>query len=268
MYPNHIKFNNHKQILNFNQVFKVSQKIGEGSFGSVFKITDNLSGKNYALKIIKKVDEVTIKEVNMLAYTSQLSSINKDIVHYYDYFYYFNYFCILMEYVEGITIFKYFSIKRPLNQWIKFAKWLLLTVNKLHQLNIIHRDIKPDNIIIYKNTYKLIDFGLSCQLNSRNPNLKCKLEKVWPKIFTAPEIWSNVNLNYYKGNDNYACGMTLYYIYTLKLPYTYNNNGDIISPIYHPLYSFKYNSILHGLLMLNPRKRFTVNYALTLLNNT
>lgn len=265
---NKIKVNKDKEILNFNQVFKVDKKLGEGAYGYVIKITNKFNNQSFALKVIKNADINTVREIGILIELTSYDYINKNVVRYYDYFFYNSYLCILTEYIEGETVSDYFKTKRSLSTWIKFARWLLTTISYLHNVNIVHRDIKPDNIIVTKNSYKLIDFGLSCQVNSKNNVLKCNQEKVWAKYFTAPEVYSNIYINY-KANDNYAAGMTLYYIYSHHLPYLHNREGEIINPTYYPIptLSNKLNFILKGLLSINPKYRLTSYQALTYLNN-
>src|SRR4029078_165464 len=229
----------------FNQFFKVDKKLGEGSFGVVYKV---LYKKNYyALKIIFKPDSDTIREAQTLI---NLNRYSLDVVKYYGYFYYYNYLCLLMEYIEGRTVFDYFARRRPITEWVKFAKWLLMTVSLLHHLGVRHRDIKPDNIIKTKNGYKLIDFGLACQVNKT-----CKSKEVWPKYFSAPEVWAGRYVDF-KANDNYQVGATLYFILTYRLPI-----------IYQPLPNFKYNNVLQGLLNTNVYQRLTSQQALNLLKN-
>ena len=160
---------------NYNKI----EKLGEGSFGSVWKVTkkDDPEKKVIALKIIylpnDRAAEEAEKEVDIL---KRLTPCNPSVVCYYG-----SkklklteigkpLMLIEMEYIDGETLTK-FSERFRNNRDVDLYKHLVaLTIDIakgmkfLHSNGIIHRDIKPDNIMIEKGTNqpKLIDVGLGC----------------------------------------------------------------------------------------------------------
>lgn len=269
-YPAKAKFNqqNPKVILNFNQVFKIIKKLGEGSFGLVVKVQDQ-SGNFYALKMLKTYDETAFHEIEMLIALGKYPQFKNSIVQYYDYFLYNRYLCILMEFIDGIDAQKYFSEPFGLEDFLKFAKWLTYTISQLHVLNYVHRDIKPENIMVTKKGYKLIDFGLSCRTRNRDP-LTCTRSLAGSPVFMSPELWYGAYkkdlFKYYKTSDVYAVGVTLYYILSNEYPYKFNNEGRVVGTVYKSIEISPHqyqglDKIIHAMVYLNPDNRLTALQA-------
>lgn len=256
------------KILNFDQVFIVLKTLGSGTFGKVVQLKSKLTGKLYALKILKEYDEAAEKEVGMLKWLTKQPSVKKEIVNYVDFFIYRNHFCILMEFIDGIEINDYFNNQRTLRDWIQFGIWLLTTINHLHQLNVMHHDIKTDNILKTKTGYKLIDFGVACKINGRK--YKCTNSRS-AILFTPPEILNGLYTDHTnKKWDVYAIGVTLYYLLTECFPYKVNRQQYIIDPQYRPAKSSQLtkeiNRVLKGMLDLNVNQRLTAADGVVLMH--
>lgn len=276
-YPNHVKFDKSepKRILNFNQVFKIINVIGKGGVGTVYKIVDIKNNKPYALKMLNNFDRTIFKEIGMLKKLSTIDSIKDSVVKYYNYFIYNNKLCILMEYIDGNTANNFFKTHNfGLKDYINFCIWLTNIIKNLHLLGYVHRDIKPDNIMVTKNRkFILIDFGFSCRVNYPKDPLKCPISSPGTPVFVAPELWNGTfkkNINkYYLTIDVYAMGVTLYEILTRSFPYKLNSNGQVISNQYNYV-TIKFvsnnmsnllNDILYGMVILNANNRLTASEA-------
>lgn len=278
MYPSHAKFNFNtkpKTLLNFNQVFKLDKVLGAGGFGKIYKVIDKISITPYALKILHQNNNQS-HEIEMLILLSKDPVFNKDISIYVDSFLVQKKFGVLMEYIDGVDITKYYQQhKLIISQFVNFATWLLKIVMQLHNYNIVHRDIKPANIMIDKhNHYKLIDFDLSCQFTRQQKLTTCKASQAGTPVFTAPEVWQLGNVSkhqlneIYKKADVYAIGVTLYTIVTNgKLPYQVDQRGKVIGTKYQPLVSqvakLNYlNHIIKNMTNLNYHNRWTAKESL------
>ena len=121
------------------------------------------------------------------------------------------YFFILMEYCDGLTLEKYIleNAGHVIDRKIifSFTYQILKSLAKIHSSGIIHRDIKPCNIFIKNNQIKIGDFGLATRYSNTGKLLKSK------KIEGTPLYLSPEQKNYKTYNekvDIYACGITLY----------------------------------------------------------
>jgi serine/threonine protein kinase len=121
------------------------------------------------------------------------------------------YFFILMEYCDGLTLEKY--IQQYANKSIErkmiycFTSQILKSLVKIHSGGIIHRDIKPSNIFIKNDQLKIGDFGLATRYTNSSKLLKSKKIEGTP-LYLSPE---QTNFKTYNEKvDIYACGITLY----------------------------------------------------------
>ena len=121
------------------------------------------------------------------------------------------YFFILMEYCDGLTLDKYIlqyggkSIDRKIIY--NFMSQILKSLVKIHSSGIIHRDIKPCNIFIKNDQIKIGDFGLATRYSNTGKLLKSKKIEGTP-LYLSPE---QKNFKTYNEKvDIYACGITLY----------------------------------------------------------
>ena len=121
------------------------------------------------------------------------------------------YFFILMEYCDGLTLDKYIlqyegkSIDRKIIY--SFMSQILKSLVKIHSSGIIHRDIKPCNIFIKNDQIKIGDFGLATRYSNTGKLLKSKKIEGTP-LYLSPE---QKNFKTYNEKvDIYACGITLY----------------------------------------------------------
>lgn len=120
---------------------------------------------------------------------------------------------ILMEYVDGINLRNYLiNFTMSVSQIFSFIKQMLRILSKLHEMSIMHRDLKLDNILILTNINKkvkitLIDFSLST-------NMCISDKKVGTPLYSAPELIKNRNYN--NKIDMYSFGLILYEVIQKK----------------------------------------------------
>ena len=123
------------------------------------------------------------------------------------------YFFILMEYCDGLTLEKYIKqyAGKSINRKIiyNFTSQILKSLVKIHSTGIIHRDIKPCNIFIKNDQIKIGDFGLATRYSNTGKLLKSKKIEGTP-LYLSPE--QKYYKTYNEKVDIYACGITLYEI--------------------------------------------------------
>lgn len=188
------------------------QILGQGSFGSVIKCIDHKTHQNVAIKMIKdskRTHKQMVLELDILKHL-QLNGDNHHILHYIDVFQFRNFFCIVMELLGPSlhTVIQENGFK-PLNpSTIKtVAAQLANAIQYMHESDIIHCDIKPDNVLfspIRKTSLRVIDFGCSCWVG------KTMYEYIQSRYYRAPEVI--LNLKYSTGIDVWSYGCVLFEI--------------------------------------------------------
>jgi serine/threonine protein kinase len=174
-------------------VYQYQEKIGKGEFGSVYRVKKGT--KEIALKVLS-VDNfeqlrLVKREIQVLESLKCLPSL----VCYYGNENIDNTFYIEMEYISGKNLQKFSQEYRADSNLVRYMTSIMSDlmngISYIHQVNVVHRDIKPDNIMIqYPQIQpKLIDFGLACVSlpHERCPDEKCCLGKTGTPFFMPPE---------------------------------------------------------------------------------
>ena len=182
--------------------FIIQKKLGEGHFGSVNLVISQKTNKLYAMKQIKSSMYKNQQEyLEVEREIKLLENLNHPhIVTYFSSFRENNDFYIVIEYINNGCL--YDLMKKSIQQGTKIEEkkiWTLLIQSLggllyLHEnKKIIHRDIKPDNLLLDTNgELKISDFGLSA-INSENADeyLKCHGTMAGAIQFMAPEVAMN-----------------------------------------------------------------------------
>ena len=157
----------------------------------------------------------------------------------------------------------------------KIFSSIIKSVKILHQNNIIHGDIKPENILLGNNFVpKLIDFGFSTKLNEKNNNIIFATEG--SDIYSSPEL-RNANINGYDGikSDIFSLGVLLFVITIGKFPFYSSSYSDkkyrlIMKQKFEKYWAIfeKYNlsnefkDLINHLLCFDPKERFSIEEIL------
>lgn len=157
--------------------YRIDKIIGVGGMAVVFRAFDILAGRNVAVKILKDDiarDEVSVKRfINESKAVSMLSHPN--IVTIYDVSVRSDAKYIVMEYIEGITLKNYMLKKGKMEtgEILSMIEQVLGALEHAHQKGIVHRDIKPQNIMLLKNgIVKVTDFGIAKLPNAETVTVK------------------------------------------------------------------------------------------------
>ena len=137
--------------------YEIQTKIGNGKFGSVFLGENRISKKPVAIKIEEKEGCIR-NESRILEYLARNGC--KNIANIFWYGVQEKYTFLVMTYIDGISLSKYLtnaSIDTSIDTWISMIKLL----EKIHSVGVIHRDMKPDHFLFWKNEWYLIDFGFA-----------------------------------------------------------------------------------------------------------
>ncbi|GIW22118.1 MAG: hypothetical protein KatS3mg068_1125 [Candidatus Sericytochromatia bacterium] len=229
-----------KLINYFENKYTIIKELGRGGMGAVYLADDKNLNQQVAIKILNlsnfKDDEETIKEViySFKREAIAISNLNhKNIVNIYDvgqidkYTHY-----IVMELLKGKAVSKLIEEKTlTLEKILNIIVQISEALDYIHQNNIVHRDIKPENIMYDEdtNTAKLTDFGIAKFLNSKPINTSDG-NLVGTILYISPEQLQNPE-NVDGRSDQFSFGVSLYQIFTGKLPIDGDNIRDIIMKI-------------------------------------
>lgn len=185
------------------------EKLGEGTYGIVYKAKDHLTNKTVAIKKIRLENEEEGMPSTAMREIAILRELEHDnIVKLYDVAYVpakkkLN---LIFEYVEYDMKKFMKSLKEPLkkNQIRNLTKQLLEGIVHCHNRRIIHRDLKPQNLLIDPNSgdLKIADFGLARAFSVPLRTLTHEIETLW---YRAPEILLGQK-EYSLGVDTWAIG--------------------------------------------------------------
>ncbi|CAM9168424.1 unnamed protein product, partial [Phaeothamnion confervicola] len=163
---------------------------GTGTFGRVRLVRHHGDGKYYALKISKKSAIIRMKQVEHVKNeVSLLSMIDHPvIVNMYGYFMDAAKLYLVMEYVEGGELFSHLrsAVRFPDHQGKLYAAEIALAFSYLHNMNIVYRDLKPENLLITRTgRIKITDFGFAKVVEDRTWTLCGTPEYLAPEIIQS-----------------------------------------------------------------------------------
>ncbi|KAG5484005.1 hypothetical protein LSCM1_05857 [Leishmania martiniquensis] len=209
--------------------YQIIESIGEGSFGKVYKARIKGTGQIVAMKFIVKKGKNEKELKNLRSEIEILTKLNHPhIIMLFDSFETDSDFVVVMEYAQGELYDVLEDDKQlPAKEVQKIAKQLIQALNYLHSNRIIHRDMKPQNILIGQNgAVKLADFGFARSM-SYNTIVLTSIKGT--PLYMAPEL---VQERAYDNRvDLWSLGCILYELYYGKPPFYTNNLFALIKKI-------------------------------------
>ncbi len=201
--------------------YEIQEIIGVGGMAVVYKAYDCIDDRIVAIKILK--DEYLTNEEFRRRFKNESKAIavlsHPNIVKVYDVSLGDRLQYIVMEYIDGITLKEYIEQQRDI-RWkeaVHFAQQILRALQHAHDKGIVHRDIKPQNIMLLRDgTIKVTDFGIA--RFSRVENRTALGEKAIGSVhYIAPEQARNQVTD--EKADIYSLGVMMYEMLTGTLPF-------------------------------------------------
>lgn len=217
-----------------NGRYHVQQNLGKGMFSSVVRAIDSDTGKLVAIKIIRQNDTMKkagLKEIGILEQLQEADPDDKKhMIKFVRSFEHKGHLCMVFENLSMNLreVLKKFGRDIGLNlRAIRaYAQQIFLGLGLMRKCNILHADLKPDNLLVneQRNLLKVCDLGSASPAsdNEITPYLVSR-------FYRAPEIILGIPYDY--AIDMWSIGCTLFELYTGKILFTGRNNNQMLKSI-------------------------------------
>ena len=268
-----------KQIMNYQNIlhkYTLKEIVGNGKFSTVYRAIDRINGKVVAIKTIDK-RILKFEELDLLKTEIDILKICQHpyVITLYEVIETYNRIDIVLEYCKISNLYEYLYNKHFELTELEIATYIhkiSKAVYSMHNLGIIHRDLKLSNIALTseKEDIRILDFGLSKILG---PGETCS-EGYGTPGYAAPEVIQEENYGF--KIDIWSIGAITYYMCTSNLPFDYITKGlktkNIIMNTLHDEIKFKEDcwkkyseevvQFIKGCMNKKPDKRLTIKEVL------
>ncbi|XP_056258199.1 myosin light chain kinase, smooth muscle [Seriola aureovittata] len=251
--------------------YNLQEKLGMGKFGLVFKLTHKETGRVCAGKFYKgrraKEREAARKEIELMNYLHHPKLVQ--CLAAYDHK---PEMVMVMEFIAGGELFERIvddSFEHTEPASVRYMQQILQGIDYMHQQNILHLDLKPENIVCVDTTgtsIKIIDFGLASKLDGNTP---LKVMHGTPE-FVAPEV-----INYEPvclATDMWSIGVICYILLSGESPFQGNSDAETLALVTAAQWEFDEDSFdeitdeaknfISSLLNKDTRRRMSCEEAL------
>jgi tetratricopeptide (TPR) repeat protein len=217
-----------------HQRYQIQESLGHGSMGQVYRVLDRLTSQEVALKQVYLLDNLALEasggRIQLTQEFQLLASLrHPHIINVLDYgftadgqpFY-------TMEYLPQASTILVASQQQSLARKIAYVQQMLQALAYLHRRGILHRDLKPDNVLVHNDQVKLLDFGLSLLHEQGDATLQGTVAYLAPELLQgAPPAPTT---------DLFACGLIAYELLAGQHPFnTSNPNRLLLDLLYAPI---------------------------------
>ena len=212
--------------------YQVLEQLGEGGMATVYKAYDTRLERNVAIKVIR-TDQVApaLLDEMMKRFEREAKALAKlshpNIVHVHDYGEYEGAPYLVMEYLPSGTLQSRPDKPMPWQEAVHTLLPIAQALAYAHAHNIIHRDIKPGNILLTENGLPMLsDFGIAKILeNNQAGPLTSTGKGIGTPEYMAPEQWTGQSV---PQSDIYSLGVVLYELVTGRKPYSADTPAGIM----------------------------------------
>jgi len=260
------------KIGSVHDYYDICEEIGSGAFGVVHRCVEKATGRNFVGKFISTPE---LSDKNTVR--SEIGIMNQlhhpRLLNLYDAFDDQHEMVLIQEYLSGGELFDQIAdenYKMSEAEVIHYMKQICDGLRHMHEQNIVHLDIKPENILCETKKsrgVKLIDFGLSTKLD---PDAVVKVSTATAE-FAAPEIAEHDTVGFY--TDMWAVGVLGYILLSGLSPFAGRDDHETLEHVKRCDWNFDsdaFKSIsddakdfIKKLLVKTPQKRLTIHEALS-----
>ncbi|GAA2782556.1 serine/threonine-protein kinase [Saccharopolyspora taberi] len=246
--------------------YQVTQELGRGGMGIVWRAWDQVIGREVAIKELHLPDGVPpaerqVYEERVLREARTAGRLNDPaVVTVHDVLAEAGTTYIVMELVQAVTLTELVARRGPLppDQVADLARQLLSALESAHAAGIVHRDVKPSNIMVADGRVKLADFGIAQILD--DPRLTSSGAIVGSPSFMAPERIQGADAE--SPSDLWSLGATLFFAVEGWMPFERQTTAATLNAVLNepPRPTRPHGAIgpvITGLLISDPKARFT-----------
>ncbi|MEZ6067093.1 MAG: serine/threonine-protein kinase [Planctomycetaceae bacterium] len=208
--------------------FRIREQLGRGGMGEVWKAYDTIGDRDAVIKVLPPELQGNTHEMERVQQTFRRVH---DLQHQHICPTHFlgedpavGYF-LVMKYINGVTLREYWRSgaaggKLPVSQVPAILRPVADALDYAHRKHVVHRDIKPDNIMVDRNGRdpQIVDFGLAAEIrNSQARVTKARMETGGTYPYMAPEQWKGQPQD--GRTDQYALGVVAYELLAGRLPF-------------------------------------------------
>lgn len=228
--------------------YKLIKEVGDGTFGSVWRAINKLSGDVVAVKKMKRKyytweECMSLREVKSLRRLNHPNIVKlKEAIRENDILYF------IFEYME-CNLYQLIKDRGKLFMETEIRNWcyqIFHGLSYMHQRGYFHRDLKPENLLVSKEIIKIADFGLARELCSQPPYT----EYVSTRWYRAPEVLLQSS-TYGAAVDMWAMGAIMAELFTLHPLFPGSNEADEIHKICSVIGSPNHDTWAEGLQLAN-----------------
>lgn len=254
---------NHTEEFSCLEDFDIIRELGKGGYSVVYLVQHRGTGKRYALKCAMKRKKNRDRTKRLRQEIDVLEDLNhRCIIGLRGWFEDDEQIYLVLQYISGRDLSKFFKKQLPSRKTtVEIILQVIDALKYCHENNIIHRDIKLENILINTDLkIKLTDFGL-CGIKSGDGLF---YDEVGTARYTAPELL--LKEGYDESVDVWGIGVILFMLLTGKYPFDGSTKASIFKRIMHKNIDYnKYNlstdeiHLLKRLLCKDPRYRIQLD---------